>query len=206
MLTHPQKLSTYRRGRPLLCAWSNSSFVMRTLVASCALFLAVQATQAVSLEVTSLYDNKGTFSFSMKGGDGITWNFPVSGGFITMKLPGTTQLITPEGWSGIQDADDMVTWTAKSSLQVIGSDPVIFGVKSTSTELARYGKYENGVLKDSRYPAGAMAAFAVVPEPASPVLGFLGFEYVGPAVIVPEPGTLGLGLLGGLLLIRRCRK
>ncbi|MBI1840967.1 MAG: PEP-CTERM sorting domain-containing protein [Verrucomicrobia bacterium] len=179
---------------------------MRTFVFCCALLFSGEVMQAVTLEVESLYDNHGTFQFSMKAGDGLTWNFPVSGGFITMKLPGTLELITPEGWAGIVDEDDMVTWTAKSSLQVIGSDPVVFGVKSASTELARYGRYVDGKLLDPAYPAGAMAAFAIVPEPASPVLGYLGFTYVGPAAMVPEPGVVGLSVLGGLLLLRRCRR
>ena len=181
-------------------------FVMRKFVVCCALILSRMVSQAASLEVESLYDNHGSFTYKMKAGDGLTWNFPVSGGFITMKLPGTYELITPQGWSGIQDADDMITWTAQSATQVIGSDPVVFGVKSTHTELSRYGRYENGQLVDPQYPAGAMAAFAIVPEPASPVLGFLGFAYVGPSAAVPEPGTLAIGLVGGLLLFRRLRR
>ena len=166
------------------------------------------ALRANPLEVESLYDGQGKFTYSVQGGDNIVWNFPPNGGFLTMKLPGAVSLITPDGWLGIMGANDMVTWRAATSQQSIGAIPVVFGVISSSTTLERFGRTDTGgQLVDASYPAAALAAQALHPSNPTAVLGYTAFEYVGPALaVVPEPATLGvlaLAAFGSLAFLRR---
>lgn len=178
---------------------------MRTLLVTAALAVVSCAAQASPvLEVESIYDNAGLFQYKVKSGSDISWNFPTSGSFFMMTLPGATDLITPDGWVSQLLGNDQILWKAGATAQNIGPDPIIFGARSTYTDLARYGRYNGDTLLDPNLPAGSVAAFAVVPGGGSPVLGYLGFEYVGPmAAPVPEPAGLGAALLGGLYFLRR---
>ncbi len=178
---------------------------MRTFVLAAGIVLTACVTQALpTLEVESIYDSQGLFTYTVKAGTDITWNFPTSGGFLTMTLPGTTELITPDGWIGQFLGDDRVLWKAGANAQNIGSEPITFGVRSTFTDLARFGRYNGDQLLDPARPAGAVAAYAITLGGGDPALGYLGFEYVGPmAAPVPEPAGIGAALLGALYLIRR---